>query len=63
MADGRVLAGAAKVLPCDGDKAAVVYAELEGLLAMKGNPNLVQCLAAFVHTCPQGCHYLTIVME
>ena len=62
LADGRVVAGAAKQVPYDGGAAARAHAELEGLLAMQGKPLLVQGLAAFVHTASHH-QYLTIVME
>ncbi|KAL3161729.1 hypothetical protein ABBQ38_008826 [Trebouxia sp. C0009 RCD-2024] len=62
LADGRVVAGAAKQVPFDGLAAAKAHAELEGLLAMQGKPLLVQGLAARVHTASDQ-QYLTIIME
>ena len=62
LADGRVVAGAAKQVPFDGLAAPRAHAELEGLLAMQGKPLLVQGLAAFVHTASHR-QSLTIIME
>ena len=62
LADGRVVAGAAKQVPFEGLLAAKAHAELEGLLAMQGKPLLVQGLAACVHTATDH-HYLPLIME
>lgn len=47
LADGGVVAGAAKQMPFEGLAAVKAHAELESLLAMQGKPLLVQGLAAW----------------
>ena len=58
-----VVAGAAKILSFEGRRVARALAELEGLLAMQGKPQLVQCLAACGPAACNGHQTLSIIME